>query len=215
MVLVLLIVLIVNVVNALTAPQQPAQEDALPVSESAPTSTSLTISFAGDCTLGTDSSFDPSTSFNAVYNDVDDPAYFMKNVASIFDSDDYTVVNMEGTLTESDSRQDKTFAFKGPAEYTDILKSGNIEAASLANNHSHDYGDQSYTDTIEALDAAGITNFGYDRIAYADVKGIKVALIGTYMLAEGLDIKDEMVANINAAKSEGAQIIIVFTHSGN
>lgn len=213
-VLVLLIVLIVNVVNALTAPQQPAQEDALPVSESAPTSTSLTISFAGDCTLGTDSSFDPSTSFNAVYNDVDDPAYFMKNVASIFGSDDYTVVNMEGTLTESDSRQDKTFAFKGPAEYTDILKSGNIEAASLANNHSHDYGDQSYTDTIEALDAAGITNFGYDRIAYADVKGIKVALIGTYMLAEGLDIKDEMVANINAAKSEGAQIIIVFTHWG-
>ena len=34
------------------------------------------------------------------------------------------------------------------------------------------------------------------------------------MLAEGLDIKDEMVANINAAKNEGAQVIIVFTHWG-
>ena len=138
----------------------------------------------------------------------------MKNVADIFGSDDYTVVNMEGTLTESTERQDKTFAFKGPAEYTDILKSGNIEAASLANNHSHDYGDQSYNDTISALDSAGIVNFGYDRIAYAEVKGVKVALIGTYMLAEGLDIKDEMVANINAAKNEGAQVIIVFTHWG-
>lgn len=213
-VLVLLIVLIVNVVGALTAPQQTQQDDTLAVSEEAPTSTSLTISFAGDCTLGTDSSFDPSTSFNAVYDDADDPAYFMKNVASIFGSDDYTIVNMEGTLTESESRQDKTFAFKGPAEYTEILKSGNIEAASLANNHSHDYGDQSYDDTIAALDDAGIVNFGYDRIAYADVKGVKVAMIGTYMLAEGLDIKDEMVANINAAKNEGAQIIIVFTHWG-
>lgn len=213
-VLILLIVLIVNVVNALATPQQPTQEETLPVAESAPTQTSFTISFAGDCTLGTDSSFDPSTSFTAMYNDVDDPAYFMKNVASIFGSDDYTVVNMEGTLTESDSRQDKTYAFKGPAEYTEILKSGNIEAASLANNHSRDYGEQSYTDTIEALDAAGITNFGYDRIAYADVKGVKVALIGTYMLAEGLDIKDEMTANINTAKSEGAQVIIVFTHWG-
>lgn len=213
-VLILLIVLIVNVVGALTAPQQTQQDDTLAVSEEAPTSTSLTISFAGDCTLGTDSSFDPSTSFNAVYDDADDPAYFMKNVASIFGSDDYTIVNMEGTLTESESRQDKTFAFKGPAEYTEILKSGNIEAASLANNHSHDYGDQSYDDTIAALDDAGIVNFGYDRIAYADVKGVKVAMIGTYMLAEGLDIKDEMVANINAAKNEGAQIIIVFTHWG-
>lgn len=213
-VLILLIVLIVNAVNALTAPQQPTQEETLPVSESAPTSTSFTISFAGDCTLGTDSSFDPSTSFTAVYNDAGDPSYFMKNVADIFGSDDYTVVNMEGTLTESTERQDKTFAFKGPAEYTDILKSGNIEAASLANNHSHDYGDQSYNDTISALDSAGIVNFGYDRIAYAEVKGVKVALIGTYMLAEGLDIKDEMVANINAAKNEGAQVIIVFTHWG-
>lgn len=213
-VLALLIFLIVNVVNALTAPQSQPAEEALPVAESAPTSTSLTISFAGDCTLGTDSSFDPSTSFTAVYDDAGDPAYFMQNVASIFGSDDYTVVNMEGTLTESNSRQDKTFAFKGPAEYTDILKAGNIEAASLANNHSHDYGDQSYTDTITALDNAGIVNFGYDRIAYADVKGVKVALIGTYMLAEGLDIKDEMVANINTAKSEGAQIIVVFTHWG-
>lgn len=213
-VLALLIFLIVNVVNALTAPQSQPAEEALPVAESAPTSTSLTISFAGDCTLGTDSSFDPSTSFTAVYNDAGDPAYFMQNVASIFGSDDYTVVNMEGTLTESNSRQDKTFAFKGPAEYTEILKAGNIEAASLANNHSHDYGDQSYTDTITALDNAGIANFGYDRIAYADVKGVKVALIGTYMLAEGLDIEDEMVANINTAKSEGAQIIVVFTHWG-
>jgi len=213
-VLVLLIVLIVNVVGALTAQPQTQQDETLSVSESAPTPTSLTISFAGDCTLGTDSSFDPSTSFTAVYDDAGDPAYFMKNVASIFGSDDYTVVNMEGTLTESESRQDKTFAFKGPAEYTEILKSGNIEAASLANNHSRDYGEQSYNDTIAALDAAGIVNFGYDRIAYADVKGVKIALIGTYMLAEGLDIKDEMVANINAAKNEGAQIIIVFTHWG-
>lgn len=202
-----------SILNALTAPSQQPEEP-LNVTETAPTPTTLTISFAGDCTLGTDSSFDPSTSFNAVYDDVNDPSYFMKNVADLFGSDDYTVANMEGTLTESDSRQDKTYAFKGPAEYTEILKSGNIEAVSLANNHSHDYGDQSYTDTIAALDKAGIVNFGYDRIAYADIKGVKVALIGTYMLAEGLNIKDEMLTNIEAAKSEGAQIIIVFTHWG-
>lgn len=212
--LILLIFIISSIVNALAAPPQP-QEDPLEVTDTAQTSTSFTISFAGDCTLGTDSSFDQSTSFDAKYDAVGDPSYFMANVADIFAADDYTVVNMEGTLTESNERQDKTFAFKGPAEYTNVLTSGNIEAASLANNHSHDYGDQSYEDTIAALDSAGIANFGYDRIAYADVKGVKVALIGTYELAEGIGIKDEMVSNINTARDQGAQVVIVFTHWGN
>lgn len=60
----------------------------------------------------------------------------------------------------------------------------------------------------------GIPTFGYDRIAYLDVKGVKVALVGTYELAEGAGIKDEMMSNINAAKEAGAQIIVVFFHWG-
>ena len=39
---------------------------------------------------------------------------------------------MEGTLTEETSRQDKTYAFKGPAEYTQILTEGDVEATNLA-----------------------------------------------------------------------------------
>lgn len=169
-------------------------EGALAASDkAAPEGQTITLSFAGDCTLGTDEGFDRSTSFNAKYNEVGDPAYFFANVASIFADDDSTIVNMEGTLTDSTTRADKTFAFKAPREYAEILKAGNVDAASLANNHSRDYGDQSYTDTIEAVEAVGIPTFGYDRIAYLDVKGVKVALVGTYELAEGAGIKDEMV----------------------
>lgn len=182
--------------------------------KAAPEGQTITLSFAGDCTLGTDEGFDRSTSFNAKYNEVGDPAYFFANVAGIFAADDATIVNMEGTLTDSTTRADKTFAFKAPREYAEILKAGNVDAASLANNHSRDYGDQSYTDTIETVEAVGIPTFGYDRIAYLDVKGVKVALVGTYELAEGAGIKDEMVNNINAAKEAGAQIIVVFFHWG-
>ena len=186
----------------------------LAASDRAATAQTITLSFAGDCTLGTDENFDRSTSFTAKYDAVDDPAYFFANVADIFANDDATIVNMEGTLTDSTTRADKTFAFKAPASYAQILKAGNVDAASLANNHSRDYGEQSYTDTIEAVEAVGIPTFGYDRIAYLDVKGVKVALIGTYELAEGIGIKDEMVNNINTAKEAGAQIIAVFTHWG-
>lgn len=174
---------------------------------------SITISAAGDCTLGTDEYFDPSTSLNAYY-DSNGPAYFFQNVKSIFEADDLTIVNMEGTLTEETTRQDKTYAFKGPAEYTQILTDGDVEAANLANNHSHDYGDQSYTDTIAALDAAGITNFGYDRTAVMDVNGVKVGLVGTYELAEGMGCEDEMISNIKAVEDQGAQIVIVSFHWG-
>jgi poly-gamma-glutamate synthesis protein (capsule biosynthesis protein) len=176
--------------------------------------TTLTVTFAGDCTLGTDEYFSYSTSFNAMYEAVADPSYFLKNVNALFSADDLTVVNMEGTLTTSTSRADKTYAFKGDAEYTQVFTTSSVEAASVANNHSHDYGDQSYTDTINAMEAAGIPTFGYDRIAYMDVKGVKVALIGTYELAEGLGIKDSMVENIQTARAEGAQLVMVYFHWG-
>ncbi|OUO31347.1 capsular biosynthesis protein [Lachnoclostridium sp. An298] len=185
--------------------QEAEEEEAEPVS--------ITISAAGDCTLGTDEYFDRSTSLNAYY-DSNGASYFFQNVKSVFEADDLTIVNMEGTLTEETARQDKTYAFKGPAEYTQILTEGDVEAANLANNHSHDYGDQSYTDTIEALDAAGITSFGYDRTAVMDVNGVKVGLVGTYELADGMGCEDEMIANIKAVEDQGAQIVIVSFHWG-
>ena len=192
----------------LTIEEQKAEKEE---EESKPVS--ITISAAGDCTLGTDEYFDPSTSLNAYY-DSNGPEYFLQNVKSIFDADDLTIVNMEGTLTEETARQDKTYAFKGPAEYAQILTSGGVEAANLANNHSHDYGDKSYTDTIETIEAAGIVSFGYDRTAVMDVNGIKVGLVGTYELADGMGCEDEMIANIKAVEEQGAQIVIVSFHWG-
>ncbi len=212
---VLIIFLLVNLVGALGSPSQSEEEQEPAAADIAVTPTSLTISFAGDCTLGTDENFSSDTSFNTKYESVGDPSYFMANVASIFAADDLTVANMEGTLTTATQREDKTYAFKGSADYAQVLVKGNIETASLANNHSHDYGEQSYTDTISALDAAGIDSFGYDRICYRDVKGVKVALIGTYELAKHLDIQDEMKQNIQTAKDNGAQITCVFFHWGN
>lgn len=175
---------------------------------------SLTISAAGDCTLGTDEFFDWSASLPAKYEETGDPAYFFKNVQPIFAADDLTIINFEGTLTESEDRQDKQFAFKAEPSYAKIVTAGAIEAANLANNHSHDYGDQSYTDTMTNLEAEGITTFGYDRTAVADVKGVKVGLLGTYVLAEGLEIKDSMIANINSLREQGADLIIASFHWG-
>lgn len=175
---------------------------------------SITVSVVGDCTLGTDETFDYDTGFTAYY-DNNGKDYFFKNVKSIFEADDLTIANFEGTLTDSDAREDKTFAFKAPAEYAQILNSGSVEAVNTANNHSHDYGDQSYTDTLTALDNAGITHFGYDDTAVMDIKGIKVGLVGIYELNDHLGREQQLKDNIAKVKKDGAELIIVIFHWGN
>lgn len=176
--------------------------------------TTITISAAGDCTLGTDEGFNYSRSFKGKYDAVQDPSYFLQNVQPVFAQDDLTIVNMEGTLTEETTREPKQFAFKGDAEYAKILTSGAVEAANLANNHSFDYGEKSHEDTIAALDAEEIQSFGYERTALMDIKGVKVGLAGVYELAEHIECKQDMLDNIVSLKEQGAQIIIVSFHWG-
>ena len=175
---------------------------------------SLTLSVVGDCTLGTDETFDYDTSLNAYYENYG-ADYFLQNVKDIFSADDLTIANFEGTLTDSDEREDKTFAFKAPASYASILTGGSVEAVNTANNHSHDYGDQSFDDTLAALDDAGIVHFGYDETAVMDVKGVKVGLVGIYELYDHLEREQQLKDNIAKVKADGAQLIVVIFHWGN
>ena len=175
---------------------------------------SLTLSVVGDCTLGTDETFDYDTSLNAYYENYG-ADYFLQNVKDIFSADDLTIANFEGTLTDSDERDDKTFAFKAPASYASILTGGSVEAVNTANNHSHDYGEQSFDDTLAALDDAGIVHFGYDETAVMDVKGIKVGLVGIYELYDHLEREQQLKDNIAKVKADGAQLIVVIFHWGN
>lgn len=172
------------------------------------------VTFAGDCTLGTDEAFNQSTSFNTAYENKGDPSWFLANVEPIFSEDDLTIVNMEGTLTTATARQDKKFAFKGDAEYAKVFSTSSVEAASMANNHSFDYGQQSYDDTLAALDAEGIKTFGYKNIAYMDVNDVKVALIGTNALADNDGTDQDMIDHIHEARESGAQLVLVYVHWG-
>lgn len=178
------------------------------------TPVSLTLSVVGDCTLGTDENFDYDTSLNAYYENYG-ADYFLANVKSIFSADDLTIANFEGTLTESTEREDKQFAFKAPASYANILTAGSVEAVNTANNHSHDYGEESFNDTLKALDAANIIHFGYDETAVTEVKGVKVGMVGIYELNDHLGREEQLKQNIAKVKQDGAQLIVVIFHWGN
>ena len=193
----------------------PADEPVAAVITPEPVSESITLTFTGDCTFGRDQSFDYDTSFDAFYEE-NGYEYFFANVKSIFEQDDLTVVNFEGTLTnaDSDERLDKQYAFKADPSYVKILSSSGVDAANMANNHSEDYGEQSYTDTLQYLSEAGITTFGYSDSKVVDVKGVKVGLVGILELFEEKDCQYKMIEQIEAVEAQGAQIIIVTMHWG-
>ena len=176
--------------------------------------TQITVSLVGDCTLGTDEAFAYDTSLNAyqLYRGSD---YFLQNVKTIFAEDDLTIINMEGPLTESTERNGEKFAFKGAPGFVDILSGSSVEAANLANNHSHDYGEQGFEDTKRILSDAGITAFGYDETALITIKGIKIGLVGIYELHDHLERTRQLKDNIAKVKQEGADLIITIFHWGN
>ncbi len=174
----------------------------------------VTISAIGDCTLGTDESFNTDTSFNA-FDAVNGHAYFFQNVKEILENDDATFANLEGTFTTETTREAKEYAFKGDPSYTEILKNGSVEVVTLANNHSSDYGEKSLSDTKQYLEEADIDYCIGDEIALRDVNGIKTAFIGIYVLNDGMARESQVRETIEAAKAQGAQLIIMGFHWGS
>lgn len=188
-----------------------AEEEALPAWNETDSKT-IVITCAGDCTLGTDDAFGGITLPVELEQQGGDMGYFFRNVLPFFAADDLTVVNLEGTLTARGTRQDKTYAFRGDPSYVGILTEGSVEAVTLGNNHSLDYGEVSMEDTKANLDAAGIHWVEGLHTKVLDVSGVKVGLIGLNGLSSAAS--NQLPKAIEQVKEESAQIIMVQIHWG-
>ena len=170
------------------------------------------ISFAGDCTIGTDESFSYVNSFPYRFEKVGgDYSYFFKGVRSVFQNDDLTLVNLETTLTTAKKKAKKTFRFKGEPSYVNILTEGGVEMVNISNNHIYDYLEQGFQETLEVLSRADVDYSGEGQIAYYEAKGITIASIGYSWWSTG--IKDGLAEDIETARSK-ADIVIVSFHWG-
>ena len=134
-------------------------------------------------------------------------------VFPIFSEDDLTIVNLEGPLTNRGKKADKEFAIRGDPAYVQILTSGSVEAVNLANNHTYDYGQAGYDQTIEVLSSAGIDYFGNGKIAYKQVKDVKVAMIGMSGWYNNAANRNSLTQAIQQAKAQ-ADLVVVMFHWG-
>lgn len=92
--------------------------------------------------------------------------------------------NFESTLTKYPYSakaigRGLVFAFRTPPEYTALLKDAGFNILSVANNHSFDFFESGFKDTIQNIQKVGIKAVGEkNKIIYHEVKGVKVAFIG-------------------------------------
>ncbi len=178
-----------------------------------PEKTAITISAAGDFTLGTDEAFTYEGSFphEAEKNGL---SHFVGGLGGVFEEDDLSTVNLETTLTEATEKAVKKFRFKGDPAYAQILTMGGIEAVNLANNHIYDYLQQGYDDTITNLEKEQVGYFGYDNQFETEIKGIKVGVLGYEGWQDSAEIREQVEGDIQKLHNDGVKIIVVHFHWG-
>ena len=182
--------------------------------EKEPVVTTVTVTATGDCALGALQYHEYSGSFHKYYDSYGEE-YFFQNFKGIFQADDLTLVNLECVFTTAENRVEKKFNIKGPLEYTGILTSSSIEAVSMGNNHTEDYGPESTVDTKNALDAAGVLYAINDTISYFTTEeGMVVAMVSANITGEGNERDKYLLDGVVTARNQGADLVIACCHWG-
>lgn len=179
----------------------------------------IIISVAGDFTLGTDTKFAYNSSLPAAFiNSGKNYSYFMQNVSGVFTKDDYTLVNLETTFTDSDAKIPKEgevfYNFKGPKEYVNILTNASVDGVTIANNHIYDYGKQGINDTINILKENNIDICGEGYQILKDIQGVKFGFLGYTGWEYSNELKTKIATDINELRNKGAEVIIPYFHWG-
>ncbi len=183
--------------------------------EAEPSVVSITISAAGDTTLGNYFEQGYANSFREMYEKQEDKSYFFQNVYDIFSQDDMTIVNLEGMLTTSENLQPgRTYNIKGDPEYANILTLGSVEAVSMENNHRLDYGEEATTETIAALEAEGITYAYGDTLGIYETKGIRIGFVSVNEASWGATVEKTLEQGIARLKEEEVDLIFACCHWG-
>ena len=195
--------------------EEPSMEESTASEEEGSHIVTITISAAGDVTLGTHHQQDYWYSFRQAYDEAEDESYFFANVYDIFSSDDMTLVNLEGPLTlAEEAREGQVYSIKGDPRYADILTAGSVEAVSLGNNHMMDYLEQGRNDTVQAVEEAGIVYASEKTVGIYEVKGIHIGMISVNEVSQGYLVEDTIQKGIAELQEQGADLILVSCHWG-
>jgi hypothetical protein len=171
-----------------------------------------TLAAMGDIMLGTENLLPP-----------DGAKGFFRDVKPYLEGRDIIFGNLEGPLTDrgaptKDTSTGRSFCFRTPPSYGEVLSDAGFNILSLANNHAMDYGPEGRAQTVEVLDSLGISHTGGPgEIAFRDIRGRRFAFIALAPNKGCQNINDieGAVELVKKAKEEDPRtLVIVSMHGG-
>jgi poly-gamma-glutamate capsule biosynthesis protein CapA/YwtB (metallophosphatase superfamily) len=145
-----------------------------------------------------------------------------ESVKSYLQGADILFGNFESTMTDypyssKGGGGGMLFAFRTPPSYAKIFKDVGFDILNIANNHSYDFNEQGFKDTIKNIDSNGMKAVGKrDQIVYQNVKGVNVAFIGFSNYGEVHNSLLELKAGAEVVKKakQKANIVVISVHAG-
>ena len=193
----------------LPAPKSPSQAAKKPAGAIA----TVSIKAVGDMIPGT----------NFPYNKLpQNKERLFESVKPYLQGADILFGNFESTMTDYPYSSKAgggrmLFAFRSPPSYAKIFKDVGFDILNVANNHSYDFNEQGFNDTIKNIDSNGMKAVGKrDQIVYQNVKGVNFAFIGFSNYGEVHNSLLELKAGAEVVKKarQKADIVVISVHAG-
>jgi poly-gamma-glutamate synthesis protein (capsule biosynthesis protein) len=191
--------------------------------------TNIDILFAGDIMLHMPQVNSAKTENGYDFNPV------FKYVKPYIENADFAIANIETSFSKSDKPYSGFPLFNSPVEILDGVKYAGFDLLSTANNHVLDQGKDGIINMIDELEKRELNYVGTSKDLYTpykivDIDGIKVGIFTYAFYLNGLNSRltdaerssminlyDEERAkkDIQDAKNNGAEFLILFLHWGN
>ncbi|MBC1605322.1 CapA family protein [Listeria rocourtiae] len=139
----------------------------------------ITLTMIGDNSFGTYPETPEHLKFDNVFKKNNGTnTYVFQNCLPWFNSDDYTVINAESAFTNATKAEVKMWRIKSDPAHVAFLPASGVDAANLANNHTMDYFQIGYDDTLKAFKDNNIPVFNKDMPLITKIGGIETVLLG-------------------------------------
>lgn len=172
-----------------------------------------------------------ATAATAPYFEKEDLSTLFTDTLDLFKKADYTFVNLECAITDSEHKIEKFGPnLKAPKATAKVLKTVGVDLVGLCNNHIFDFGIEGYEDTVKALSEQGLAYTGFGK-NYQDSRknhifekdGKKVCIITvceheySYALPDRMGARPydcyDTVADVRKAKAECDRVVVIY-HGG-
>jgi len=108
----------------------------------------------------------------------DDPLYPFRNVSDKLHDSDITFINLETPIIKDCPEFESGFTFCADPRMVDGLTFSGVDVVSLANNHTTNFGQVGFNETIKIIKDSNIEAVGYNNLAIKEVAGTLFGFLG-------------------------------------